>query len=447
MCSRIRLIGNVVGLVLISLLFLTCCPIKATYTLTVAISPDGSGSVVPEPDQAKYEEDTTVHLTATAGGDWVFDHWEGDASGSANPASVQMDDDKAVTAVFAETLPSSKALLSFGFASPAATGTLDEGAHTVTVGVPAGTNVTGLVGVFTSTGAQVKVGSTVQVSGTTANDFTNSVTYTVVAEDTSTQDYVVTVLNLPAEYTQKVLIEEVTGTWCPYCPDGAYRLQQLVDANPGKVFGAAYHWSDALAISEVSAWGSGLGGVPFYPSGAVNRTEYLDKGIIIGRGYWPTVTATALAQTAPCGLRIVSEVVGSTASIDVFTGFYTTVTSELRLTILLTEDEITGYPQQNWYDKNDPTSPFYEKGDPIVDFVHQHVVRGFVTPVLGDTIAAVQTVAGACSTFSYNYTVPAGWVKANVSVVALVNGYGLNLSDMQVINVQKVTLGGTQDWD
>lgn len=37
------------------------------------------------------------------------------------------------------------------------------------------------------------VGSTVQVSGSTANNFTNTVTYTVVAEDNSTQNYTVTV--------------------------------------------------------------------------------------------------------------------------------------------------------------------------------------------------------------------------------------------------------------
>ena len=46
---------------------------------------------------------------------------------------------------------------------------------------------------FTTTGASVKVGTTLQVSGTTANDFTDHVTYTVTAEDASTQDYTVTI--------------------------------------------------------------------------------------------------------------------------------------------------------------------------------------------------------------------------------------------------------------
>ena len=89
--------------------------------------------------------------------------------------------------------PSAKALTSFGIVSPAASGTIDESAHTVAVTVPSGTNVTALVATFTTTGAQVKVGSTVQTSGVTPNDFTSPVTYSVVAADATTQNYVVTV--------------------------------------------------------------------------------------------------------------------------------------------------------------------------------------------------------------------------------------------------------------
>ena len=87
----------------------------------------------------------------------------------------------------------SKALTAFGFTTPAATGTINESAKTVAVTVPFGTSLTALVATFTSTGASVKVGSTVQTSGTTTNDFTNPVTYTMTAGDGSTQSYVVTV--------------------------------------------------------------------------------------------------------------------------------------------------------------------------------------------------------------------------------------------------------------
>jgi hypothetical protein len=65
--------------------------------------------------------------------------------------------------------------------------------NTITATVPFGTDVTALVATFTTTGASVKVGSTTQVSGTTANDFTSTVSYVVTAADNSTQTYTVTV--------------------------------------------------------------------------------------------------------------------------------------------------------------------------------------------------------------------------------------------------------------
>jgi uncharacterized repeat protein (TIGR02543 family) len=95
-----------------------------------------------------------------------------------------------------------KILTEFSLASPSATGTINESAKTVAVTVPFGTNVTALVATFTTTGASVKVGSAVQVSGTTANNFSSPVTYTVTATDGSTQDYVVTVtVTAPYNYT------------------------------------------------------------------------------------------------------------------------------------------------------------------------------------------------------------------------------------------------------
>ena len=88
-----------------------------------------------------------------------------------------------------------KAITAFSFQGldPPVIGAVNEGTHTVALTVPFGTDVTQLVATFTTTGASVKVGSTAQVSGTTANDFTSPVTYTVTAADTSTQTYVVTV--------------------------------------------------------------------------------------------------------------------------------------------------------------------------------------------------------------------------------------------------------------
>jgi hypothetical protein len=94
---------------------------------------------------------------------------------------------------------SAKAITAFSFQglTPPVAGTIDEAAHTIAATVPFGTPVSALVATFTTTGISVKVGSTVQVSGTTVNNFRKKVYYTVTAGDASTQTYVVTVTVTP----------------------------------------------------------------------------------------------------------------------------------------------------------------------------------------------------------------------------------------------------------
>jgi len=90
-----------------------------------------------------------------------------------------------------------KAFIAYSFVglSAPAVGVINETNHTIAVTVPVGTNVTALVATFTISGLYVTVppSATAEVSGSTSNDFTNSVTYKVRAGDYSTQDYVVTV--------------------------------------------------------------------------------------------------------------------------------------------------------------------------------------------------------------------------------------------------------------
>jgi hypothetical protein len=72
--------------------------------------------------------------------------------------------------------------------SPVVTGIINQTAHTVTLTVPYGTTVTALIPTISITGASVSPESGV------AGDFTTPQTYTVTANDASTQEYVVTVV-------------------------------------------------------------------------------------------------------------------------------------------------------------------------------------------------------------------------------------------------------------
>jgi len=79
----------------------TSGPITVTqYILEVEVS--GSGTVTRSPEQDVYAPGQEVALTAQPAVGWTFSHWEGDLTGSDNPATIAMDGDKTVTAVFTQ---------------------------------------------------------------------------------------------------------------------------------------------------------------------------------------------------------------------------------------------------------------------------------------------------------------------------------------------------------
>ncbi len=97
-----------------------------------------------------------------------------------------------VTVTITPLLSSANEMLTFGFASPTAVGTIS--GNTIGLTVPFGTIVTALKANFTSSpNSIVRVGPTIQVSGSTPNNFTTAQLYTVVAQDGSVKDYTVVV--------------------------------------------------------------------------------------------------------------------------------------------------------------------------------------------------------------------------------------------------------------
>ena len=84
----------------------------------------------------------------------------------------------------------------------------------ISVTVPYGSSLSNLVAAFTTNGQLVKVAGVTQVSGTTSNDFSNTVIYTVCAANLQCQDYYVqvTVALNPAKDITAFSIGSTAGT-------------------------------------------------------------------------------------------------------------------------------------------------------------------------------------------------------------------------------------------
>ena len=73
----------------------------ATYNLSASVSPIEGGKITPS--DGTYSEGAFVTISATPNENWKFQRWEGDLSGSTNPATLEMSSNKVVTAIFSYT--------------------------------------------------------------------------------------------------------------------------------------------------------------------------------------------------------------------------------------------------------------------------------------------------------------------------------------------------------
>jgi len=194
------------------------------------------------------------------------------------------------------------------------------------------------------------------------------------------------------------------------------------------VIAAAIHNGDDMTY-EYEANMRAQFGVTGFPTGKINRTLS-----------WNETTFQVLAYLGinqNLGLGLETSISGNSISVDVKVGYINTV-NNAKIIIYLLEDGLV-YPQTN-YMNNDPSSPWYQDGNPITNFIHNNVLRKAFTDIFGDTMP--NAVSGDEYSKTFNLTVPSS-VQDNskLKIVAfVVDNTG------KVINAQRVTLGENQDY-
>ena len=87
-------------ILLFSVLIFFGCSTESTpvYQLSTSADPAEAGSVTPS--EGEYEEGEQIEVMASPNEHWVFDRWQGDHTGKANPANITINSDTDVTAIF-----------------------------------------------------------------------------------------------------------------------------------------------------------------------------------------------------------------------------------------------------------------------------------------------------------------------------------------------------------
>ncbi len=250
--------------------------------------------------------------------------------------------------------------------------------------------------------------------------------------------------------TKKVLFEEFTGAYCGTCHLGSHIMDSLLGLYPD-VIGVSLHtysFPDSMFFSEIDTLG--IEYAPGAPLGATDR-------IFWGAPSWNFVAETQenwgariqnrLALTPELTVSISANWNASTRNIttNISTDILTNMAvGDYRFNLYVVEDSVigvgSGYDQSNLYNTL-PGHQFFGLGDPILGYVHRHVVRAILPQAWGQAgIISTSPTAGQNFSTNINYTLPANYNENKIKLVAFVSSFTGNHQGDEVFNVAEITL-------
>lgn len=238
--------------------------------------------------------------------------------------------------------------------------------------------------------------------------------------------------NPPATFeTHNVLFETFMGAWIGYVPDAYVRLAEVRADVGGQLVAVSLHSSDAFE-NPASIARLNLHLAANFPEGVVDA-----QPPPVGRDYWGEVINMALLRESDCGLAIDAS---SVAHIEVRAACEAGVEGEVRLNVWAVEAEALGPAQAN-VDNATVGHPYEGAGDPIVDFVHENVLRAFLTS--GTEGEVVVTSAGTVSRF---FDGSAACTDTDCTVVAFISVFDAVSGENHVVAVERATYGAVLPW-
>lgn len=217
-----------------------------------------------------------------------------------------------------------------------------------------------------------------------------------------------------------VLIEEVTGTGCQYCPAAHKLCDQLAAANPGKIFSICVHAglyannrTPLFTTDEGNALYNTLSVMAGFPSGYINRYQWslningsnrsgfgvpreafeqLSKRILQSQVAKTNVAAKATIDKATRELKVTVQVC--------YTGEVTDKDGNYAVHVALIQNGIKG-PQSG------ASSYYPEHWDASTQqYTHNHMLRKLLAGLNGDVVPYAGTGSANVIEKTYTYTIP-----------------------------------------
>ena len=166
-------------------------------------------------------------------------------------------------------------------------------------------------------------------------------------------------INPKTYFPRKIVMEEATGTWCPWCPRGMATIEQMTKQYPDNFIAIAIHDDEMIPDESYTPF---FNMVNSFPSAHINRMDWMDPRPFSLEDIMDKAVAKVTSQ-AKC--LSANEVEIETETIF---GFSDNGTTEYRLAYVVIEDNVGPYNQANAY--SDPTAE--DNPDDLMNWwVHQ----------------------------------------------------------------------------
>ncbi len=250
--------------------------------------------------------------------------------------------------------------------------------------------------------------------------------------------------------SQKMVVEELTGSWCGYCVRGTVNMKHMLQKHPDTFIGIAVHSGDFLSVDDYSLYvytlASKAGNVG-YPCSVTGRDYTMGTGVDQWNELYDYITAQPIEATVglsiePTGIdgeyTATSSVVFNAQSLG----------SRYRLAYAIMENDVyepddARYRQHNSYAGGTTPMDGYENLDEYVtDYHFEHVARGTIGEPEGIGGSLPEYIeAGKEYEHKVTFQLPDAVLNAdNVQVVAMI----VDTRDNTIVNADRVNLTGTQ---
>ncbi len=243
------------------------------------------------------------------------------------------------------------------------------------------------------------------------------------------------------------LIEQVTGTWCGYCPRAPIIYKKVVEpVYPNSIL-VAIHTGDPMEILEasqvMSAYVSGV------PCGFVNRAAPAGYTVDMAPEQWKGAMDVMDPDFTPAELNLYNYFDLETGEwkIDLVVDFIIDFEGDLRVNCYVLEDSLSGtgaeWQQRNFFNggASDPYRELQGAGDPLPGYKYNHVVRRMIGGSWGRSGIIPSSVKRG-DRYIWSTTIQASslWRVRNLSLVGLLQVYSSNSGYRPILNATHAPL-------